>query len=72
MVIGCEAELYLHKLQAETKRIRAHPLNLRAESIKTNLVARVRTLHLLGPLRPHLPGRGLSGDPVRGVGVPSG
>ena len=71
MVIGCEAELYLHKTSGRDQAsIRAHPLNLRAESIKTNLVARVRTLHLLGPLRPHLHGLG-QGRPVRGVVVPS-
>jgi hypothetical protein len=70
MVIGCEAELYLHKLQAKTKRVSelTRSVSERCQSRLTWSRACVPDLH--SPLRPHLHGlrQGCVGRPR---GVPS-
>ena len=74
MVIGCEAELYLHKLQAETKRVSelTRSISERSQSRLTwsRACAPCTCLAHFGRTCTGLD-RGVSGDPVRGVGVPS-
>ena len=69
MVIGCEAELYLHKLQAETKRVSelTRSLSERSQSRLTwsRACAPCTCLAHFGRTCTGLD-RGVSGDPVRG------
>ena len=69
MVIGCEAELYLHKLQAETKRVSelTRSISERSQSRLTwsRACAPCTCLAHFGRTCTGLD-RGVSGDPVRG------
>ena len=69
MVIGCEAELYLHKLQAETKRVSelTRSISERGQSRLTwsRACAPCTCLAHFGRTCTGLD-RGVSGDPVRG------
>ena len=69
MVIGCEAELYLHKLQAETKRVSelTRSISERCQSRLTwsRACAPCTCLAHFGRTCTGLD-RGVSGDPVRG------